>query len=136
MGSYADLWVGTVRVASFKNGVPDEFLSAFRDDMMQVVRVPGENYYGDIDYDLQGEGFEPAEFVDLVKFITPGPVMAQRLDLMGFTPQFVMDLLDRELSEWRAWDPDYEPLTAQEWIDALASSEDEPESGPQAWRGR
>lgn len=146
MSSQAELRVGRVEVFSFRNGIPDDFLSIFRDDMMQIVKVSGEDYYGDISEDVQ-EGFEPAEFVDLVKFVAPGPVMAERLDLMGFTSSFVRDLLDRELSaaEQMRIDmieympPNYEqpaaPTTAQQWIDEFASSEDDPD--PALWyRGK
>lgn len=139
VGSYAELRVGPVRVFSFRNGVPDDFLSIFRDDMMRIIKVPGDDYYGEIDADLE-EGFEPAEFVDLVKFAAPGSVMAERLDLMGFAPNFIRDLLDSELSaaeklriETAGYMPSgvkrpVEPSTAQQWIDALASSDEGPES--------
>jgi hypothetical protein len=145
VSSQAEIRVGSVEVFSFRNGIPDDFLSIFRDDMMQIVKVPGDDYYGDISEDLQ-EGFEPAEFVDLVKFIAPGPVMAERLDLMGFTSSFVRDLLDRELSASEQmrinmaeympadYEPSTEPVTAQQWIDEFATSEDDPDPDPALWR--
>jgi hypothetical protein len=97
MSSYGDLWVGPVLVSSLRNGVGNELMAVFRDDMMHREWIAGEQYYGEIDE--EAEGFEPAEFVEVVKFRAPGEWIAARLDLMGLTPSMVYGTLESQLSD-------------------------------------
>lgn len=134
MSSEGRLWVGPVLVNDLLNGVGDELMAVFRDDMMESAIIP-----------------KGAEYIESVKFRAPGPHVAARLDLMGLTPELVYEQLNRQFEMVKADNeltlsilkdrlaqesrdrierdiPFLASLTAQDWIEGLASaSEGDPE---------
>lgn len=144
MSSYGYLQVGSLIVSHLRNGVGHELLAVFRDDMLEIKRVPARDYYGMQNEYVESE-FDEAEYVDVVQFRAPGQHIAARLDAMGITPavvsnylesQFrapsvfdredaragldddILEFIDRERSFLRS-------LTAQDWIARLASQSED-----------
>jgi hypothetical protein len=128
VSSDTTLRVGPVCISTFPRGIDDDFLSVFRDDMVVAWEDPVDEYSCPI-----GEGPgepEPDRLMVAMEFAAPGPVIAQRLDLMGFTPGATRAILDKELAKKRPrkGDSGCVPWTSQDWIAALASSADDPEA--------
>jgi hypothetical protein len=118
-------------------GVDDELLAVFRDDMLHVERVPTAEY----EY-ISSDG----PYVETAVFQAPGRVIADRLDLMGIDAARVLADLDRTLKaaaepiddaelvgyneESRAFIRAEEEMlgamTAQDWVSKLAASPDDP----------
>lgn len=105
MSSYGSLRVGPLLVSSLRNGVGNELLAVFRDDMLSVKRVPADEYYDSENEAVQSESddadFEPSdtEYVEVVEFRAPGSHIAARLDIMGITPSVVYEYLENQLSD-------------------------------------
>lgn len=128
VGSDVTLRVGPVCISTFPRGIHDDFLAVFHDDMMDAWEDPVDEYFRPIS-DGPDEP-EPGRLVVALDFTAPGPVIAERLDLMGFTAESARVILDKELAEKppRIGDSGCQPWTSQDWIDALASSTDDPEA--------
>ena len=138
MGSYGGLYVGSIRVASIKNRVPPELLSVFTDSMYRSRIAEASEFYVDT---------EPGATVTAHEFTARGQVIADRLDILGFTPVSVYEALNRRLDQarhlcalplWDGVDPEYVAkveaeqaylgsYTAQDWIADLRSMADSPD---------
>lgn len=88
----AKLYVGDLEVASMTDKIPDELLSAFTDEMHRT-RTATEAAHPQI---------EPGDIVN--EFAAPGPVIADRLDVLGFRPVRVLHAIDRVLDDTRSLD--------------------------------
>ena len=143
MSIEGSLWVGPVLVNRLLNGVGDELIAVFRDDMMESAVIP-----------------KHAEYVESIKFRASGPHVAARLDLMGLTPELVYEHLNRHFERVKVRDartlsvfkdvlaqesrdrierdiPFLASFTAQDWVEGLADApEDEPEISDRAIRSR
>jgi hypothetical protein len=137
MDNAGDLLVGWFSVSS-ADGVDDEVLAVFRDDMLHVERVPAAQYEHMISTD--------GPYVEAAEFRVPGRVLADRLDLMGISAARVLADLDRtlkaaaepaddaELADYdeearafiRAEEAMLGAMTAQDWVSRLAASSDDP----------
>jgi hypothetical protein len=93
MGSWGVLYVGDLEVARIKYEVPPELLSVFTDDMYHPRVAKAAEYYTDTQL---GD-----ETVTVHEFTAPGRVIASRLDILGFTPAYVYDILDALLAHAR-----------------------------------
>ena len=84
----AKLYAGDIEIASIGGQIPPELLSVFKDEMFRTsataVHPPNTM--------LDGSASE---------FAAPGPVVADRLDILGFTPARVRQALDDVLDEER-----------------------------------
>lgn len=138
MGSYGGLYVGGVTITSIKNRVWPELLSVFTDDMYRTRIAMAAEFYVDT---------EPGATVTAHEFTAPGQTIAERLDLLGFTPDRVRGVIDahlevdrgrdRTLSTFPVWDGAYPEFraqiprearlradyAAQEWIADLSSAD-------------
>jgi hypothetical protein len=137
MDDAGDLLVGSFSVCS-PDGVDDEVLAVFRDDMLHVARVPAAEY----EHMITSDG----PYVEAAVFGALGCVIADRLDLMGISAARVLADLDRTLKaaaapmndadladdneESRAFIRAEEAMlgamTAQDWVSRLAASPDDP----------
>lgn len=141
VGNYGTLSVGTLVVNRLRDGIDQELLAAFRDEMLVKHQVPWNEYYNE-------DGGE-AELVDVYQFRADGRVIAQRLDALGITADTVAEILEYFLrgdgrhrndsdSEWfsglsheyrarlEAEDAALDQLTPQLWLDrAIAAREDQ-----------
>lgn len=81
--------IDSLAVSSLRDGVSTELLAVFRDDMMQVRRLPAEAYkgYGGIDDD---------EYIES-RFRAPARVIADRLDVLGIDADTVREILTENL---------------------------------------
>ena len=82
VGSWGDVRVGGLRVANVKNRVAPELLTAFTDDMYRCRTASAADYYPES---------EPGEVVTVHEFVGAGGVVADRLDVLGFTPARVRE---------------------------------------------
>ena len=133
MDNTGDLLVGSFSVCS-ADGIDDEVLAVFRDDMLHARQAPAAEY----EHMISPDG----PFVDAAVFRAPGRVIASRLDLMGIDEARVLADLDRTLraaaeplddgalvgesDESRAFIREEEALlgamTARDWVSRLAAS--------------
>lgn len=97
MGSWGGLYVGGVRVISIKNQVWPELLSVFTDSMYRSRIAEAAEFYADPDDDDAGLGGT----VTAHEFIAPGQIIADRLDVLGFTPVEVHHVLNSRLDNAR-----------------------------------
>jgi hypothetical protein len=84
----AKLYVGGLEVASAGERVPPELLAVFTDQMHRTRAAAGAAHPPQI---------EPDGIV--YQFASPGPVIADRLDVLGFTPLRVLQTIGRALDE-------------------------------------
>jgi hypothetical protein len=135
----AKLYVADLEIASVAGQIPPELLSVFTDEMFRTrtgveVTHPPKTM-------LDGSTSE---------FAAPGPVIADRLDILGFTPARIRATLDGVLDKTRKMvelineylpdqseaAPDY---TAEEWIAELraetggSAAQERPEPGSADW---
>jgi hypothetical protein len=96
MSSGEGLWVGGRQISRLSDGWEAELVAAFTDDMLCAYRNgdPGcmnSDLYGDwdvVEYSLRG----------------PGRVIAERLNLLGYSPEAAMEFLDYVVEqERRVW---------------------------------
>lgn len=133
MGSYGGLYVGGVQVASIKNQVWPELLSVFTDSMYGSRIAEAAEFYVDT---------EPGATVTAHEFTARGQIIADRLDVLGFTPDQVYHALDSRLDQarhlrdfplWESTNPEWiagieaeraylEAYTAHDWIADLRSA--------------
>jgi hypothetical protein len=92
MGSYGDLCIGGLRIASIKNHVHPELLSVFTDNMYSSRIAEASEFYVDT---------EPGATVTAHEFSAPGHIVADRLDILGFTRDKVYHALDRRFDQAR-----------------------------------
>jgi hypothetical protein len=92
MGSWGGLYVGGVEVTWFKNRVHPELLSVFTDSMYRTRIAEASEFYVDT---------KPGATVIAHEFTARGRVIADRLDLLGFTPDKACDALNSQLDEAR-----------------------------------
>jgi hypothetical protein len=91
----AKLYVGGFEVASLGERVPPELLAVFTDDMYRTRTATEAAHPPRI---------EPGDIV--YEFASAGPVIADRLNILGFTPDHVLPAIDDALHEardLRAW---------------------------------
>ena len=86
----AKLYVGGLEIASMEEKVPPELLSVFTDEMHRTRIATAAAHPPQI---------EPGDTV--TEFAAPGPVIAARLDILGFTPVYVQETIDGVLDEAR-----------------------------------
>src|SRR6202051_109206 len=86
----AKLYVGGLEVASVGERVPPELLAVFTDEMHRTRTATGAAHPPKI---------EPGGIV--YEFASPGPVIADRLNVLGLTPIRVLQTIDRALDEAR-----------------------------------
>lgn len=131
------LQVGGHGISLLKDGWGPELLAAFRDDMLCVRPVPAHEAYADDD---AGSSIAWMEF----SLRGPGPIISQRLSLLGYTKQAAMGFLDELLDDLRSrrepdsWLPaGEEPLTqrrflqdytASDWVRSVAAGVADPAS--------
>lgn len=98
MSSCGYLKVGSFRVTSHRDGVDNELLALFRDDMLHIESAMASEYYTTENGYADVDEFGPADAVDdeiaTLIYSSPGYVIADRLDVMGATPVTV-DVLYR-----------------------------------------
>ena len=92
MGSYGGLYIGGLQVTSIKNHVHPELLSVFTDDMYSSRIAEASEFHVDT---------EPGATVTAHEFTAPGQIIADRLDILGFTPDRVYHVLDSQLDQAR-----------------------------------
>jgi hypothetical protein len=140
MSSLGSLRVGDMIVSRLRDGIQNELLAVFRDDMFNVRRALAfEHYKGD--YEELGLG--PRELVDVFEFRVTGQVMAARLDIIGIDADAVFGILTDQLANRNGFQHDPENrsnfsaeilemfdeeaaylagLGAEGWVQALAAS--------------
>jgi hypothetical protein len=149
VSSYGSLRVGDVVVSRLRNGVENELLAIFRDDMLSSRRVPVREYYGLQGYD-ESDGVEDDYLMDVLEFRAPGQAIADRLDIFGIDANTILADLDQQFSDRSGitHDQDFQStlndeireqideedayrlsLGAAGWVQALMSSSEEPQSG-------
>ena len=98
MTNYGTLRVGLAAVGRLQEGIRNELLTVFRDNMLQIRHVPAHLYYvpenGWPDEVIEDQD----ELVEVVEFRAPGEVVAARLDLMGFDAATTLAYMDEQLS--------------------------------------
>ena len=92
MGSYGGVYVGGVLVTSVKNQVWPELLCVFTDSMYRNRIAEAAEFYVDT---------EPGSTVTAHEFTAPAQIIADRLDVLGFTPDKVYHALDNQLDQAR-----------------------------------
>lgn len=146
MSSYGSLRVGSLVVSKLRNGVGNELLAVFRDDMLTVSRVSAAQYFS-IENGYAETESEDDEPVRVVEFRAPGCAVADRLDVIGVDPVRVLAYLDEQLEESSPimFDPRFltglnaevraeidrdkalrASLNGQKWIEMLAASPEDP----------
>jgi hypothetical protein len=131
-----NLLVGSFSVCDAEE-VDDEVLAVFRDDMLDVARVPAAEY----EHKISSDG----PYVNAAVFRAPSRVIANRLDLMGISAARVLADLDRTLKAaaepmddaqladldegsrafFRAEEDMLGAMTARDWVSRLAASPDD-----------
>lgn len=161
MSSYGSLLVGEVIVSSLRNGVGDDLLAVFRDDMLKVRRVSEYQYYV-IERKCEEPDADEGEQVEVLEFRASGRAIADRLDMMGVNVDAIQGFLDQQFSGagadvftnspeyFSAFTPDLQArikearayelaMNARAWVERLASSVDDSnqpdqlELGSRAW---
>jgi len=149
--------VGSLVVSSLRNGVDNELLAVFRDDMLNVRYVHAREYYS-AERGYEEHEFDDNEVFDIIEFRAPGQHIAARLDVMGITPAVVIEYLENQFHDRNGilYNENFlvgltedvkeaikrersflMSLTAQDWIARLASiREDRSESYDQVIGGR
>ncbi|MGI5184718.1 hypothetical protein ACQEVZ_51530 [Dactylosporangium sp. CA-152071] len=102
---YGFLRVGHVALSDLEFGPPPEFLAVFLDSMYRR-RTSGEPYR-DVIHELVGEG----------------PIIADRLDALGYTPARAMEVLDELLDAARARDWSDGPARDPRITEAFSSAD-------------
>jgi hypothetical protein len=146
MSSYGILRVGSIVVSQFRDGVGNELMAVFRDDMLCVSRCSIREYeigrYGSSDVDTDYE-----EQIEVTEFRAPGQVIADRLDTIGIDAATALAYLDEgnnhespptsDAEYLAALDEDARrfveeerdfrrSISARRWVDLLSSSADDP----------
>jgi hypothetical protein len=86
----AKLYVGGLEVASIEEQIPPELLSVFTDEMYRPRTLTVAAQPPETEHDSYAS-----------EFAAPGPEIADRLDIFGFTPVRVQETLDGVLNEAR-----------------------------------
>lgn len=153
MSSYGFLRVGSLIVSELRNGVENELMAVFRDDMLHITRCTASQYYTlekGYDEDYRDDDYE----MDVTEFRAPSEVIASRLDIMGIDEAGTLAYLNEKIrinkfsedelmpphlreqiinmlpadrgagaeSTWALQDS----LSAQVWLEMLASAPEEP----------
>jgi hypothetical protein len=92
MGSYGGVYGGGALVTSVKNQVWPELLCVFTDSMYRSRIAEAAEFYVDT---------EPGATVTAHEFTAPAQIIADRLDVLGFTPNKVYHALDNQLDQAR-----------------------------------
>jgi hypothetical protein len=99
VNSSASLLVGSVVVRRLSDGIGNELMAVFRDDMLRVRSIPEHQYL------RERRGRDPTEAsseeMDVIEFRALGQVIAARLDVMGIDATIVLAGLDEQLSHPR-----------------------------------
>jgi hypothetical protein len=104
MGSYGGVYVGGVLVVSVKNEVYPELLSVFTDSMYRSRIAQASEFYvgtepGDYPDSLYDSGpVDSDTTVTAHEFAAAGQIIADRLDVLGFTPDHVYHVLEARLN--------------------------------------
>lgn len=152
MSSYGQLRVGDVLVSSLRNGVSQELLAVFRDEMLHRRLVTADEYYGSAQ--SEEDMSEGPEHIELTEFRAPGREITQRLDVLGISESAVSEWLDEVLSapptfddkqvaSFEIWMQEYlqkqqafrQTLTPSGWWEALRGAPDgsRTELGTRQW---
>lgn len=147
MSSYGVLKVGPIVASRLRDGVGNELLAVFRDEMIEAREM------SDRDYEIHSYGSsslqESYEQVEVTEFRAPGKAIADRLDIIGVDPATALYFLDHQLHDQsgvignaelmeqmgvgakKIIEADEEFLTslnAERWVELLAASDpDDPE---------
>lgn len=153
MSSFGYLRVGWLVLSHLRNGVEDELMALFRDDMLSVTPSKAGQYYTpERGYTERDPGIDYE--MNLFEFRSPGPVIAARLDVMGVDAAGALAYLEEQLGSGDAdalpaWLPDQlrdlseampaeqkakveqaealrKSLDARGWLDRLASAPEKP----------
>lgn len=90
MSSYGKLQVGWFELGNLRNGVENELLAAFRDDMLVRRKVRLREYYPKENVDSD----ESEDEIEVYEFCAEGSVIADRLDALGVTADTVTEQLE------------------------------------------
>jgi hypothetical protein len=136
MSSYGYLRVGSLIVSHLRNGVSDELMILFRDDMLDIRHARASEYYTPekgYDEDSLDDDYE----IDIVIYRAAATTIADRLDLMGVTPSAALAFLDEELNEYGT--DLANSLDSSKWLDLLLAAPEGrsydllPEPGSRYW---
>lgn len=97
MSSYAELRVGSLLVSQLQNGVGDELMTLFRDDMLDIRRGRASEYFTA----EKGYSLDDDYVMDIVVYRAAASSIADRLDLMGVTATVALAFLDEQLNDRR-----------------------------------
>lgn len=99
MSSYGYLRVGSLVLSHLRNGVDNELLAVFRDDMLTVTPTTAHQYYSvDRGYSGRNEEYEDHE-INILEFHAPGQMVAARLDMMGVNVDAAIAYLDEQFAD-------------------------------------
>ena len=136
MSSYGYLRVGSLTVSHLRNGVSDELMILFRDNMLDIRHARASEYYTP-EKGYEEDSLDDDYEIDIVVYRATASTIADRLDLMGVTSSAALAFLDEELSE-HGMIPN-NSLDSSKWLDLLAvapegrSYELLPEPGSRYW---
>ncbi len=112
MSGNTSLWVGPVEVSRLPNGIGNELMAVFRDDMLRVRRIPAHQYILEYEYRDREPAESSGKEVDVIEFRAPGEAIATRLDFIGVDAASVLTRLDEQLRHPRDPGFDLDMLTA------------------------
>lgn len=98
VSSYAYLRVGSLIVSHLRNGVSDELMTLFRDDMLDIRHARASEYYS-ADNGYEESSLDDDHEIDVVVYRAAASIIADRLDLMGVTSSAALAFLDEELND-------------------------------------
>jgi hypothetical protein len=98
VSDYGYLRVGSLIVRHLRNGVSDELMILFRDDMLDIRHARASDYY------TTEKGYDEISLdddheLDIVVYRAAASTIADRLDLMGITASATLAFLDEELND-------------------------------------
>ncbi|MGW1543205.1 hypothetical protein ACWCPM_23695 [Streptomyces sp. NPDC002309] len=136
MSSGEGLWVGGRRVSRLSDGWEADLVAAFRDDMLCAYRNGHPEFLSSTVYGNE----------DVIEYSlrAPGRIIAERLNLLGYTQaaalEFLAQAVDKQRSMWRllaSKDSDWpaelhlpDHYTAADWVRDVATTSQA--AGPQA----
>ncbi|MFE7546818.1 hypothetical protein [Streptomyces gardneri] len=109
MSTWGGLRVDGIQIHRLREGCPSELLAVFTDDFLHIHEVTARDAYGS----SYGE-----EVIEVARLSAPGRVIAQRLDMMGFTASLVRDYLAESIGWDRERNENLEPELKPYAVDA------------------
>jgi hypothetical protein len=153
VSSYGYLRVGSLIVSHLRNGVSNELMALFRDDMLDIRHARASEYYT-TENGYDEDGLDDDYEMDIVVYRAAASTIADRLDLMGVTRSAALAFLDEELNYHRIifgsfegaerarieYETDlFNSLDSSRWLNLLAAApeggsyERSPEPGSRLW---